>query len=70
MLLQAYADAEARFPEEVPTPEHWGLYTVIPDTIEFWQGQQSRLHDRLRYRRIAQSGMDDPGAWALERLAP
>ena len=69
-LLAAYAEAEQRFPDEVPTPEHWGLYTVIPDTIEFWQGQQSRLHDRLRYRRLAQTGMDDASAWVLERLAP
>lgn len=69
-LRDAYAEVEERFPDEVPTPEHWGLYTVSPDTVEFWQGQQSRLHDRLRYGRIAQGGIDDAAAWVLERLAP
>jgi len=49
--------------EDVPTPPHWGGYRVTPTSIEFWQGQSSRLHDRLRYVR------KDTG-WALERLAP
>ena len=45
-------------------PAHWGGYRVVPRLFEFWQGRESRLHDRLRYRR----GGD--GAWILERLAP
>ena len=50
---------------KVPLPDHWGGYVVIPDRIEFWQGRESRLHDRFRYRR------EDPdSAWILERLAP
>lgn len=48
---------------DVPRPEHWGGYAVLPDTVEFWQGQPSRLHDRLRYRRADQT-------WTVERLAP
>jgi pyridoxamine 5'-phosphate oxidase len=44
-------------------PAHWGGYRVIPDMIELWQGQPSRLHDRVRYRR-AESG------WVRDRLAP
>lgn len=50
---------------DVPTPPHWGGYRVRPATIEFWQGQTSRLHDRLRY--VRENGA---GAWTLQRLAP
>lgn len=55
-----------RFPpgEPVPPPPHWGGLRVEPDSVEFWQGRVSRLHDRLRYRRT------DGGEWVLERLAP
>jgi pyridoxamine 5'-phosphate oxidase len=52
-----------RFGEEVPLPESWGGYRVRPETVEFWQGRPSRLHDRLRYSRQA-------GGWRIERLAP
>lgn len=47
----------------VPRPDHWGGYIVKPTAIEFWQGRSSRLHDRLRYSKIADS-------WKIERLAP
>jgi len=47
----------------IPRPHNWGGYRVVPDMIELWQGQPSRLHDRVRYR---MSG----GAWIRERLAP
>jgi pyridoxamine 5'-phosphate oxidase len=46
-----------------PRPEHWGGYRVLARTIEFWQGQPNRLHDRLRYSRTADG-------WVIERLAP
>jgi pyridoxamine 5'-phosphate oxidase len=49
--------------QEVPRPDHWGGYIVKPTAIEFWQGRSSRLHDRLRYSKIAE-------AWKIERLAP
>ncbi len=46
-----------------PRPAHWGGYRVIPELFEFWQGQESRLHDRVQYRR-------DGDLWVRERLAP
>jgi pyridoxamine 5'-phosphate oxidase len=62
------AEAEARFPgEDVPRPPHWGGYRIVPDAVELWQGRPSRLHDRLRYRRVAGG---DTGLWVVERLAP
>ena len=48
---------------EVERPEHWGGYRLVPDTYEFWQHRDNRLHDRLRYRR-------HEGGWAIDRLSP
>jgi pyridoxamine 5'-phosphate oxidase len=63
-LQDAYAAAERRFAgQDVPCPEHWGGYLVRPLEVEFWQGQPSRMHDRLVYRL---SG----AAWTITRLAP
>lgn len=55
--------AEARFPDAVPRPEHWGGFRVVPNRIEFWQGGEKRLHDRLVYT----CGGD---GWTRERLQP
>jgi pyridoxamine 5'-phosphate oxidase len=58
-------EVEARFGDgEVPLPPHWGGYRVVPDAIEFWQGRESRLHDRIRYARESGSG------WKVQRLSP
>ncbi len=63
-LEQGVADATARFTDgAVPLPDHWGGFRVFPEDIEFWQGRESRLHDRIRYRREA-------GQWRRERLSP
>ena len=65
ILESAYADIEKRYEkEDVPRPPHWGGYCLVPHAIEFWQGQPSRLHDRLQYRK------EKEGNWILERLAP
>ena len=63
-LEQQFAAAGERFKDSVPLPPFWGGYRVMPESIEFWQGRQSRLHDRLLYRRVADH------TWSLERLAP
>lgn len=65
-LLEAkVAEISRRFADgEVPLPDFWGGYRVVPDTIELWQGRENRLHDRFRYRR------GDDGAWRVDRLAP
>ena len=62
-LDERYAELERRWPGEVPCPDFWGGYLITPQSIEFWQGRASRLHDRLRYSRRDQS-------WIVERLAP
>lgn len=49
--------------KEIPCPEYWGGYRVIPELFEFWQGRENRLNDRLRYRR-------EQAHWVIERLAP
>lgn len=70
-LGERLAQAQVRFPEEVPRPAHWGGYLVRVRTLEFWQGQPSRLHDRLRFTATTTPArLDDPDAWQVERLAP
>ena len=64
-LEAAFAAAEARFAgqNQIPLAPTWGGYRVTPEQIEFWQGRESRLHDRLRYVKMTDG-------WRLERLAP
>ena len=58
-LEQKYADSE-----QIPRPENWGGFRVVPHRVEFWQGRPSRLHDRLVYR------LQSDGTWEVVRLAP
>jgi pyridoxamine 5'-phosphate oxidase len=63
-LDELYAHAEERFAGgDVPLPEFWGGYRVVPSTVELWTHREDRLHDRIRYTRM-------PEGWRRERLAP
>lgn len=64
LLEQKFAEMKQKFAAgEVPLPSFWGGFRVSAEVIEFWQGQESRLHDRFTYTRTAKS-------WQIERLAP
>ena len=64
-LLEQLAQVTARFGEgEIPRPPHWGGYRLVPDSWEFWQGGENRLHDRFRY--IRKEGDE----WQVMRLQP
>lgn len=62
-LERALEAMRARHGQNPPRPPHWGGYRLMPVAIEFWQGRENRLHDRLLYRRTS-------GTWTIERLAP
>ncbi|MSQ62460.1 MAG: pyridoxamine 5'-phosphate oxidase [Betaproteobacteria bacterium] len=62
-LESALQIQKAKHGEIPPRPPHWGGYRVVPASIEFWQGRENRLHDRLLYTSVR-------GAWKIERLAP
>jgi pyridoxamine 5'-phosphate oxidase len=62
-LEDAVDAARARFGDDVPRPEFWGGYRVVPEVVEFWVHRDDRLHDRLRYRFVR-------GHWMIDRLQP
>lgn len=63
-LEQRVESLEAQFVAgDVPLPDHWGGYRLVPETMEFWQGRANRLHDRLLFRRTS-------GTWVISRLSP
>ena len=65
VIEESYRAIEKKYEgREVPLPPNWGGFRLTPETVEFWQGRRSRLHDRLRYRR------ETDGDWVVERLAP
>ena len=63
-LAAAVAEVEARFPDDVPRPPHWGGFLIAPQEIEFWADGDHRLHDRFRFT------LDDAGNWDISRLNP
>jgi len=64
LLISQFESMKNKFSKgEVPLPDFWGGYRVIPDSIEFWQGRESRLHDRFIYQR-------SDNDWSISRLSP
>lgn len=65
VLDKKYAELEKKYEgKEIPKPDYWGGFRVLPATVEFWQGRISRLHDRIKYTLHADNH------WSIERLAP
>jgi pyridoxamine 5'-phosphate oxidase len=64
VLDKAYEEISKKFPtDEVPRPTYWGGYVLTPECFEFWQGRESRLHDRILYTQEDKN-------WKIERLSP
>ncbi|UZJ54258.1 hypothetical protein CBS101457_003578 [Exobasidium rhododendri] len=61
---EEYVDSQGK---EIPVPDYWGGYRVVPDEVEFWMGRSNRLHDRFRYTRPSGSNTEE---WTIDRLAP
>ena len=72
VLERRVREVEGRFEGiedgEIPVPEFWGGIRVVPTVVEFWQGRESRLHDRFRYTRVGEGKGE--GEWNIERLSP
>ncbi|KAJ5587554.1 uncharacterized protein N7459_003319 [Penicillium hispanicum] len=70
LLEQRVQEMEARFAgvEQIPLPPFWGGVRLVPESVEFWQGRRSRLHDRFRYVRVESDG--ESAQWRLQRLSP
>jgi pyridoxamine 5'-phosphate oxidase len=74
-LDAAYARRAAEFPDtgsdgDVPVPDFWGGYRVLPDEVEFWAGRRNRLHDRLVFTRVRDGDLGDATAWRVHRRQP
>lgn len=78
VLENRVKETEARFAdtEEIPLPPFWGGVRIVPESVEFWQGRRSRLHDRFRYVKVPADGKEKKDGeeglfgWRIERLSP
>jgi pyridoxamine 5'-phosphate oxidase len=73
ILETTMALLEEKYPEGtvIPMPDNWGGYLISVESMEFWQGRQSRLHDRLRFVKTGQSAdLSDSSAWKVIRVSP
>lgn len=74
-LERRWAELEARHPEtgaadDVPLPDFWGGWRIVPDEVEFWAGRRNRLHDRIVFGRVGQGTLADAAAWTRGRRQP
>lgn len=70
-LERAWAEVEARYAgRDVPRPDFWGGWRIACDEVEAWAGRSNRLHDRFRWTRVGEGGLEIPDAWTVERLQP
>ncbi len=70
-----YAERAAAFPDhgsddDVPVPDFWGGFRIVPDEVEFWAGRRNRLHDRLVFTRVGSGDLGDAGSWQVHRRQP
>ena len=71
MLDAKFQEMKRKFGnKEVPLPDFWGGYRVVPEQIEFWQGRANRLHDRLLYTPDGEADDPERQKWTISRLAP
>lgn len=74
-LEAAYERRAAEFPDhgnddDVPLPDFWGGYRIVPDEVELWGGRRNRLHDRIVYTRVGEGDLSDAGSWEIGRRQP
>lgn len=72
-LENDFENLKAKYPEgtQVPLPDHWGGYLVVPKSIEFWSGRKSRMHDRLIFdAQISNPDLSKAADWTISRLSP
>jgi pyridoxamine 5'-phosphate oxidase len=74
-LEAQYAARAAAFPDrggddDVPVPDFWGGFRIVPDEVEFWAGRRNRLHDRLVFTRTGEGDLGDAASWEVHRRQP